>query len=31
VVKYQGKNHFSIYQYTIITGENDQIKIVRHD
>jgi hypothetical protein len=31
VVKYQDKNHFSVYQYIIITGANDMIKIVCND
>ena len=31
VVEYQGNNQFSVYQYIIIKGANDMIKIVRHD
>jgi hypothetical protein len=31
VNSYEGKNHYAVYQYTVVNLGNDQIKIIRND
>jgi hypothetical protein len=28
---YEGKNHFAVYQYTVVKLDNEQIKILKND
>ena len=31
VTLYEGKNHYAVYQYTVVNLGNDQIKILKND
>jgi hypothetical protein len=31
VNEYQGKNHFAVFQYTVVNLVNEQIKIIKND
>jgi len=31
VNRHEGKNHYAIYQYTIVVLDNEQIKIIKND